>query len=261
MQMKRPCDLRRRFVARTAIRAALAFAALSLVLGTARADFVVLAASGTSDGLETGTRLADDARIALQKGAKVTLMSRDGRMLTLEGSYSGLVDPQSDAPAGAKGSRGPLEKLSRLLQGADARSTVLGAARAGAGTVPPPPGIWHVSVDSSGPRCVRPGSLQFWRRDAARHSPVTLRSASGRRDGLTFEKGTHVLTVEDALADDDDRLLVSLDDNLRDLAIAHRPDALADASPGELLVWMLDNDCKRQALTLIGHVHAGRALR
>lgn len=136
MQMKRPCDLRRRFVARTAIRAALAFAALSLVLGTARADFVVLAASGTSDGLETGTRLADDARIALQKGAKVTLMSRDGRMLTLEGSYSGLVDPQSDAPAGAKGSRGPLEKLSRLLQGADARSTVLGAARAGAGTVP-----------------------------------------------------------------------------------------------------------------------------
>lgn len=70
-----------------------------------------------------------------------------------------------------------------------------------------------------------------------------------------------MLTVEDALADDDDRLLVSLDDNLRDLAIAHRPDALADASPGELLVWMLDNDCKRQALTLIGHVHAGRALR
>ena len=67
-------------------------------------------------------------------------------------------------------------------------------------------------------------------------------------------------TVENAVSEDDDRLLVSLGDDLRDLALAHRPDTLADASPGELLVWMLDSDCKRQALTLIGRVHAGQPL-
>ncbi|WP_156884659.1 hypothetical protein [Stappia stellulata] len=259
--MKRLSGMCRRFAARTAIHATAALLALPLSAGMVRADFVVLAASGPSGDLQAGKRLADDATVALPDGARVTLMSRDGRMLTLKGAYSGPLDPQSDAGTTAKGSDAALQKLSRLLQGGDARSAVLGAARAGAGDIPPPPGIWHVSVDSSGPRCVQPGPLQLWRRDAGQGSSVTLRSASGRREGLTFAQGAHVLTVDDAVADSDDRLLVSLDGELRDLALSHRPDTLAGASPGEILVWMLDNDCKRQALTLIGQVHAGREPR
>lgn len=258
--MKRLSGGHPRHAARTAFRATVALVTLSLTVGMARADFVVLAASGATGGLQPGARLADDATLSLPDGAKVTLMSRDGRMLTLEGAYSGPLDQRLEAAATARGNDGTLQKLSKLLQGGDARSTVLGAARAGAGDIPPPPGIWHVSVDSSGPRCVQPGALQLWRRDAGQDSPVTLRSASGRRDGLTFAKDRHVLTVENAVSEDDDRLLVSLGDDLRDLALAHRPDTLADASPGELLVWMLDRDCKRQALTLIGRVHAGQPL-
>lgn len=254
-------DMRGQWAPRRAIRAALAAAALVVIAGKAQADFVVLATSGTSGDLQAGTRLPDDAAITLPKGARITLMSRDGGMLTLIGAFSGPVAAQSGATTTATGDGGTLQRLSRLLQGADARSTVLGAARAGAGDIPPPPGIWHVSVDSSGPRCVEPGPLRLWRRNAEQDTPVSLRSASGRRDDLTFARGTHVLTVENAVADGDDRLLVSLGDDLRDLALALRPPALVDASPGELLVWMLDNDCKRQALTLIGHVHAGRDLR
>lgn len=258
--MKRLSGRRPRLALRTAFRGAVALVALSLTVGMARADFVVLAASGAPGTLQPGARLADDATLSLPDGARVTLMSRDGRMLTLEGAYSGPLDPPLEAATTAEDNDGALQKLSRLLQGGDARSTVLGAARAGAGDIPPPPGIWHVSVDSSGPRCVQPGALQLWRRDAGQNSPVTLRSASGRRDGLAFAKDMHVLTVENAVSEDDDRLLVSLGDELRDLALAHRPHTLAGASPGELLVWMLDNDCKRQALTLIGRVHAGQPL-
>lgn len=259
--MKRFSGRRRGLSTRATLHAAAACVALSLTAATAHADFVVLAASGPSGDLQPGKRLAENATVALPDEARITLMSKDGRMLILEGVYSGPVDPKPNASAAATGSDGTLNKLSKLLQGADARSTVLGAARAGAGDIPPPPGIWHVSVDSSGPRCVEPGQLQLWRRDAGAESSVTLRSASGRRDGLAFASGAHVLTVEDAVSAEDDRLLVSIDDDLRDLALAQRPDTLADASPGELLVWMLDNDCKRQALTLIGHVHAGRDLQ
>jgi hypothetical protein len=186
--MRRLSGRHQRFAARTAIRAMVALVALSLSAGMVRADFVVLAASGTSGELQAGKRLADDATLSLPDGAKVTLMSRDGRMLTLEGAYSGPLDQPLEATTTAKGNDGALEKLSRLLQGGDARSAVLGAARAGAGDIPPPPGIWHVSVDSSGPRCVQPGALQLWRRDAGQNSSVTLRSASGRHDGLTFAK-------------------------------------------------------------------------
>ncbi|MBL6430992.1 MAG: hypothetical protein HPM95_06255 [Alphaproteobacteria bacterium] len=112
--MKRLSGRHPRHAARTAFRATVALVALSLTVGMARADFVVLAASGASGALQPGARLADDATLTLPDGAKVTLMSRDGRMLTLEGAYSGPLNEPLEAPATAKGNDGALQKLSRL---------------------------------------------------------------------------------------------------------------------------------------------------
>ena len=70
----------------------------------ALADYVVIAASGASGSYTAGTVIADDQQIDLPEGTKLTLIERSGRMVTLEGLFSGTVPApgetdQSDTPS------------------------------------------------------------------------------------------------------------------------------------------------------------------
>lgn len=225
----------------------------------ALADYVVIAASGAPGSYAAGTEIADDQQIDLPEGARLTLIERSGRMVTLEGLYSGTV-PLPDEAGDSDAPSGGWNALKRLVGSAEASSTVLGAARASAGDIPPPPGVWDLSTDSSGPRCIRTGELTLWRKQADTSQTVSARSAAGRHDGLVWAEGENRLALPQEMAMEDGRMVVSIGGELRDFELSVMPQALTDAPAGQLLAWLAERDCRRQALALIARLHTGETI-
>lgn len=225
----------------------------------ALADYVVIAASGASGSYAAGTVIADDQQIDLPEGTKLTLIERSGRMVTLEGLFSGTVPAPGETDQSDTPSIG-WDALKRLVGSAEASSTVLGAARAGAGDIPPPPGVWDLSADSSGPRCIRKGELTLWRKQADKSETVSARSTAGRHDGIVWAEGENRLVLPEGMAMEDGRMVVSVGGELRDFELSVMPEALAGAPAGQLLSWLAEQDCRRQALALIARLHAGETV-
>jgi hypothetical protein len=233
-------------------------ATMAIAPTTALADYVVVAATQAPATYAPGTEIATDESLSLPEGARLTLIERSGRMTNLDGAFDGPVPLADNSSTGDTDADWSM--LKRLIGSPEASSTVLGAARTGASDIPPPPGIWDVSADSSGPRCVRAGELTLWRRNADTATSVTLRSAAGRHDGIAWPVGEHRLAVPDEMARENGRLVVSLGSELRDFDLSVLPDNLGDAPAGLILAWLAEKDCRRQALALVGRVHAGAAL-
>lgn len=218
------------------------------------ADMVVVAASGDTDHLP-GDVLAPTAVLTLAGGARVTILSQDGKMRVIDGPFEGLLEDEN-----SKKSTSPVaaswDALKVILGDPDARSNVLGASRNLDGAFRIPASIWHASVDSSGPRCVRQSELTLARRDASASALVSVRSAAGRITDISWPKDQTTLTLPSDFAADG-RLAVSIDADLRTLTLNTLPEALKEALPGSLLTWFAENNCKRQAIALIQRIHDG----
>lgn len=225
-----------------------------LLAGNAHAETIVVAVNGAGD-LVPGTRIAPGQRVALGEGARLTLLSRGGDMQMIEGPYD-------DVPVATEMAEVPARKDSgwsaviALVGDPDARSDVMGTSRKTDGAFLIPPGVWHLSIDSAGPRCTQAGKALLWRRSADREISLSVRSEAGRLTDLALPAGTHVLPLPADFAADG-KLVVSIDGTLRDLEIAVAPQELEDAAPGQVFSWLMDNKCSRQALVLIERVHAG----
>ncbi|MEP4034255.1 hypothetical protein [Roseibium polysiphoniae] len=231
---------------------------MALMLGCfavpAWADIVVVAASGDTDHLP-GDILAPTTVLTLPGGARVTILSQNGKMRVIDGPFEGSLEDESSAK-----STSPVpaswDALKVLLGDPDARSNVLGASRNLDGAFRVPASIWHVSIDSSGPRCVRQSELTLARRDASASAVVSVRSSEGRITDISWPKDQTTLTLPSDFAADG-RLAVSIDDDLRTLTLNTLPETLNEALPGSLLTWFSGNNCKRQAIALIQRIHDG----
>lgn len=230
-------------------------AAIAISPAGALADYVVVAATGASASYAPGTEIGTGETLSLPEGARLTLIERSGRVTNLDGAHEGPVPRDDAAPTGSGDTDWGF--LKRLIGSQEARSTVLGAARTGAGDIPPPPGVWDVSADSSGPRCTRAGKLILWRRNADSPISLALRSVAGRHDGIAWPAGEHRLAIPEEMAREDGRLIVSLGSELREFDLSVLPDGLRDAPAGLLLAWLAEKDCRRQALALVERIHAG----
>ncbi len=243
------------------IRTALALCLLLFASPAAAAEarFAVIAATDAGDALAPGTELTASDTISVPQGAVVTLIAEDGQIIRLEGPYEGTID-RSAKPATTGGAKDWSPIMALIAEGND-ETSVLGAARGldTASGVPGQPGVWQLSVDSSGPRCTRAGHVELWRRKAGRAVKVSVRSEDDRRRGLDWRAGAHHLTLPDDFRVGEGRLLVSVGGDLRELTLHIAPQSLADAAPGKVLSWLIDRGCRRQALALIDALHAGRA--
>lgn len=231
--------------------------ALAMMLLPAHAEIVVVAVSGT-DEIAPGTRLVTGQAINLPEGAKLTLLSQSGEMQVLEGPYSGEPAANNEASTQKSDAAGWSAVLA-LVGDPDARSDVMGASRVTDGAFMVPPSIWHVSVDSSGPRCTLPDTVALWRRDAGQGTDISIRSSAGRLTDVVWPAKVHVFSLPNEFAADG-RLMVSIDGELRDLALIVAPEDLRRAGPGAVFMWLMEHKCQRQALALIERVHAGLSL-
>ncbi|HEX8641312.1 MAG TPA: hypothetical protein VF704_09175 [Allosphingosinicella sp.] len=156
----------------------LAVAAL-LVTGaaSAAANVLVVRSSGPSaKSFPPGRSLPDNARIPLQSGDTVVLLSSGGTR-TFRGP--GTFSPSQAVQAGP-----------RTVQGNSGRARV-GAVRS-AGILPSgPTTIWHVDVSTGGTMCLaNPRGLMLWRPDAERQATVTIIGHDGASFDVTWPAGS-----------------------------------------------------------------------
>lgn len=225
-----------------------------LLTGSARAETVVVAATGAGD-LAPGSRIEPGQSISLGEGARLTLLSQGGDLRVITGPYTGAPVETDTARSPGKTASGWSAVLA-LVGDPDARSDVMGTSRKTDGAFLTPPGVWHLSIDSAGPRCTQAGKALLWRRSADKELSVSVRSEAGRLTDLAMPEGTHVLPLPPDFAANG-KLVVSIDGALRDLEISVAPEELDGAAPGKVFSWLMDKKCSRQALVLIERVHAG----
>lgn len=221
----------------------------------ALAEMIVAAASGDST-FHPGDRIAEGTRLQLPEGARLTFLFKSGEMKVITGPFEGHIT--DDAPARAP--IGTWETIKSFLGAAEQKSEVLGASRKADGSMPDQPGIWLVSIDSSGERCTRQDTLTFWRRDAGEQLPVALRNGAARASDLTWPAASHTFTAPASFPVIEGPLALSAGSTLRKFDIKVLPKDLEGAAPGALLGWLLDSNCTRQATALISRVHAGEPL-
>ena len=251
------------------IRTVLLFLSLAVHFGLvglaaparAEARLAVIAATDAGDVLVPGRELSVSDAISLPAGAIVTMLREDGEIIRLAGPYQGPAGGTgSGAASGGKTDWAP---LMALIAESDDESSVLGAARAldSNSDVPGQPTVWQISVDSSGPRCVRPGEIELWRRKASRTASVAVRSEQGRLSGMKWPAGDHSFKLPASFPVTEGLLLVSSGSGLRELEIHVAPGDIVDQAPGRVLAWLIDKGCRRQAVALIDMLHAGTAWR
>jgi hypothetical protein len=221
----------------------------------ALADMIVVAASGPAS-LQPGDRLAGGSTLKLPDGAKVTVLFQSGEMKRIDGPFDGKLDAAPPVERPFSG----WDAVRKFLGAAGQKSEVLGASRNADGGMPEQPGIWLISIDSSGERCTRRDELSFWRRDTGGPLTVTLRNEAARVTDLTWPAGSHTFTAPASFPVVEGPLAISAGPSLRKFGIKVLPQSLETAYPGALLGWLLDSGCTRQASALISRVHAGEPL-
>jgi hypothetical protein len=147
----------------------LACAAIAAISTSASAAVVVVRSLGPSaKAYPPGKTLSETAKISLQGGDVVTVIG-PGSAKTLRGP--GNFDAKQMSLASAAGQRGRF-----------------GALRAG--DVAHSPSIWDIDVTQSGKFCVANASkLQLWRPDSDGAAKVTIHSADGATQELSWAAG------------------------------------------------------------------------
>ncbi len=142
------------------------------MLGGADAAEMVVTKS-TVPGIDPGTIIDGASTMTLKKNHKLTLMSATGKIVTLVGPYTGVVD---GAPPSAKDDK-VMNALSTLVSGHGRDSSQLGATRTTADRRGKQ--VWGVEVDATGNQCVLAGqSPTLWQSKAA-GAPVELQLSGG----------------------------------------------------------------------------------
>lgn len=128
--------------------------ALSSISVTAAPLIVVDAHGG---GLKKGQKIDSTQPITLKEGERVTLISQDGKTVTLRGKFSGLPMTGAGAATDQK------QVLGALVGTRNAQTGTLGAVRSfGLSRAVALPEPWLIDVSTPGERCLRPGQQPIW---------------------------------------------------------------------------------------------------
>ena len=137
------------------------------------ADQLVIVAS-TVEELPRGTMVDGSAELTLAAGSSLTLVSKSGELMKLEGPFQGI--PSSGDPG--EGDAGLLFALEQLLENRKAEETP-GVFRAAPGG-DQPAGPWWIDTSRSGHYCVHPAHPPvLWRPRPAAAEGVEIRQLRG----------------------------------------------------------------------------------
>ena len=240
-------------------KAALAISlALFLVGGTAQAgsQYVIVAAEPAGEDFQPGKVLNVDDTIVIPEGTVVTLLGEDGSVNAIPGPASITVTEDSVETEGngdtakQEEKRSTISKLADLLSGEQKNADSLGVARS-FGNRPKPRGLddpWVISVHSDGSGCIRGGEIKLGREKSTETLSVALIGDNDAEEIVTWREGEADLVVPDNLPVENDEIFVKAGSQRALISLKSVPEAVNQQNPVEVLGWMLDSDCRGQAL-------------
>jgi hypothetical protein len=151
-------------------------ALLATAAASAAANVLVVRSAGPSaKAYPAGRSLPDNARITLQAGDSVTVLSAGG---TRSFRGPGTFSPSAAVRAGPQ-----------TLAASDGRRARIAAVRE-AGIVPGSPTIWHVDVSQGGTIClIDTGNVMLWRPDSSAAATLTMTPPGGAAQTLRWPAG------------------------------------------------------------------------
>ncbi|MEI6987159.1 MAG: hypothetical protein WCK65_13620 [Rhodospirillaceae bacterium] len=225
--------------------AGLVLAAMMVALPSApaRADMVVVRAAGGS--LKPGQTVATGVVLRLPPGATATLMSQDGKTVSLTGPFSGA--PESVRVTG--GDPKVVTALSRLLTAGTTDKASLGVTR---GTHIRDP---YAITKDGGSHCqVADRPPEFTRGMAIGSASVSITSAAGTESTVNWDDGSATAAWPPGMPFIDGTYLLGSGRTAPVKLIIRRmpSDVIGMAAQA---AWMGEHGCRVQALALLDSIH------
>jgi len=225
--------------------------ALSGISVTA-APLIVVDARGGS--LKKGQKIDSAQPITLKEGERVTLISQEGKTITLRGKFSGL--PMMGAGAATDTKQG----LGALVGTRNAQTETLGAVRSlGLSRAVPLPQPWLIDVSTPGERCLRPGQQPIWWRPevGASQKFTLLPIDQSWRVDFEWAAGQHGIPAP-PLAKFEGQTVFVIRMGEREYGITvHLVPTNLDGSA--LASWMIEKGCMQQADALLRQMQRDQA--
>jgi len=229
-----------------ATRSCAALAALALLwpaLPASAEDMVVVAARGI--GLHPGERVDSAKPLVLGEGQHVTLIAVNGVTLKLDGPYD-------KPPAAAGGGSDLTTALNALATQQEARTTEVGATRAG-GEVATLPEPWVLDVSRTGNVCLLDKQQPVSCRPtaAAAATMVVMSADRSWKAQAVWPKGSNRLIVSDTWAVHGDAIyFVSFDHGEEAAVTINRVPSDLPGTPMRA-AWLANRGCEAQAEALL----------
>ena len=223
--------------------------ALSSISVTAAPLIVVDAHGG---GLKKGQRIDSAQPITLKEGERVTLLSQEGKTVTLRGKFSGLP------PMSAGAATDPTQALRALVGTRNPETGGVGAARSFS-LAAPLPQPWLIDVSTPGERCLRPGQQPIWWRPEVRASQkfTLLSFDQSWRVDLEWAAGQHGIPAP-PLAKFEGAAVFVIRMGEREYSITVNL-VPTDLDGSTLASWMIEKGCIQQANALLRQMKQDQA--
>lgn len=218
-------------------------------------QYVVISSKPHSANLVPGTILKVGDTVDVPDDTTITLLGDDGTVNTFSGPATLVVSeellPESEDRTQEQT---VFKRISDLLLNTRKGDNAVGASRAitsddQIGEFKSP---WTISVGSSDNGCIRRDELLLVRGEAAKHElKVELRHPNGT-DVVTWPPGARALSLPSHLASRVEQIVVAAEPAPTTIAIHRLPPDIAESKLLNVLGWMLEAGCDRQALELLG---------
>lgn len=212
----------------------------------------------SSPQYKAGQVIEGSQRLQLSSGSRLTIVGDDGKVIKLEGPFTGVVGTGGDA--GGTGGVVVVEAISKLFSGETPETGALGTFRGarGAGQAgTKAPDVWAIDVSQSETQCVPGGMVPtLWRSQASRELTVAVEYLTSKTGALVqFPAGVDVVAwpAQVPLEDGGRYSIRDSNDTWRS-GLTLRVIPVEQTSTIGRAAWMAENGCAAQARTLMANL-------
>ncbi len=225
----------------------------------AGSQYVIVGSEPESAEFPSGKVMAPGDTLVVPQGTAVTLLGDDGSVNTIPGPAEVAITEDS-VTTGSRSvtdgdaSRTTISKIAGLLSGERERAETLGVSR----SVPGKPSLkglddpWTISVHASGPGCIKNGEVVLARSDGSNAINLAFRTgdSEGTKD-IIWPSGESKFKLESPVSPTESKLVIEAGKEFANVELHSLPDAIDLKNPLDVIGWMIDKGCSRQAIAFV----------